>query len=299
MANYTEQELAALSPAEREAVLELEQDEVINDERHNNGDTDDRRRLKGEEAEVKVDEVVIDPANEPDPDKVAKTAAAAVVTPPAAAEVVDLPKAESAKPLFEAKAVEDFDKKIADIKAAKAEITKKVEEGDLTYGEAEAERDKLNDQEYALKRDQDRYELAESTRQQQEKNSWERDCNSFMDAHPEYGASKLRFQAINSLVVEMANDPANVGMTGQQLLNKAHDSVIADLGAAPGAPAKPKTPSKAVDIPEVTGIRSIPAAEANDIGENRFAHLDRLKGLELEDALGKLPKSDYDAYMRQ
>lgn len=302
MATYTEQELAGLSEAERAAVIELEQDEAINAERHSTGDTDDRRRLKGEEDPAPKTEPVEnnDPAHDPDPEKVAK------VDPPAAAvvaeEVLDTTKAESAKPLFDAKPVEDFEKKLADIKAAKAEVTRKVEEGDLTYGEADAEREKLNDQEYALRRDQDRYELSESTRQQQEKNSWERDCNSFMDAHPEYGASKLRFQAINSLVVEMANDPANVGMTGQQLLNKAHETVVADLGVAPGAknpPVAPKVPNKGVPIPEMTGIGKIPAAEANDISENRFAHLDRLKGLELEDALAKMPKADYDAYMKQ
>lgn len=44
-------------------------------------------------------------------------------------------------------------------------------------------------------------------------------------------------------------------------------------------------------------VRDVPAADTADVGNDRFAHLDKLTGLKLEAAIAAMTEADKQAYL--
>ena len=108
--------------------------------------------------------------------------------------------------------------------------------------------------------------------------------------------------------MRVANDPATSGLTGIQVLCLAKANVEKAFSAMfPGAskdkaPAekpgkKPVTPKPKAQRPTHQTLRDVPAADTADVGNDRFAHLDKLTGLKLEAAIAAMTEADKQAYL--
>ena len=98
----------------------------------------------------------------------------------------------------------------------------------------------------------------------------------------------------------MTGDQANAALTGAQQLEKAYQTWVTELGiqveqpAQSGAKPDPRKPKV------VPNIGSLPAAQANDTDDGKFAYLDRLADsdpLKYEATLAKLSDADREAYL--
>jgi hypothetical protein len=217
-------------------------------------------------------------------------------------------------PLLVAEAPADADAKLKEIGDKKAELVEQFDNGDITAKEYQTQLDALNRDERALERAIDKAKIAADIKQQQEMTAWMGEVKDFTSkAHPEYSTSRVRWTALDTFVKEIASNPENAGLSGKQILAKAHDMVVADLGEAPEPSAdaggkkdggkkgeKDGKPLKGSKIDPPPTLAKVPAADNQDVEGGRWAALDRLAQtdpIELEEKLMKLSPADRDAYL--
>ena len=258
-----------------------------------------------EEGEEEVDTGKPDAANSSE--QVAKNAddaeaATSAEQAPADAEAAN-PQAQERKPrpVFEAPDVPaDVDDQIAAAKLAKIKLAEKFDEGEITAVEYAKQTEELNDFQRELENKRFKAQLAAESQQSRELDSWEETCSDFLSAHPEISKSKLRYDSFDYAVRLVTGDQANSALTGAQQLEKAYQTWVTELGiqvdqpAQPGAKPDPKKPRV------VPNIGSLPAAQANDTDDGKFAYLDRLADsdpLKYEATLAKLSDADREAYL--
>lgn len=213
------------------------------------------------------------------------------------------PQAQERKPrpVFEAPDVPaDVDDQIAAAKLAKIKLAEKFDEGEITAVEYAKQTEELNDFQRELENKRFKAQLAAESQQSRELDSWEETCSDFLSAHPEISTSKLRYDSFDYAVRLVTGDQANSGLTGAQQLEKAYQNWVTELGiqvdqpAQSGAKPDPKKPRV------VPNIGSLPAAQANDTDDGKFAYLDRLADsdpLKYEATLAKLSDADREAYL--
>ena len=213
------------------------------------------------------------------------------------------PQAQERKPrpVFEAPDVPaDVDDQIAAAKLAKIKLAEKFDEGEITAVEYAKQTEELNDFQRELENKRFKAQLAAESQQSRELDSWEETCSDFLSAHPEISTSKLRYDSFDYAVRLVTGDQANSGLTGAQQLEKAYRTWVTELGiqvdqpAQSGAKPDPKKPRV------VPNIGSLPAAQANDTDDGKFAYLDRLADsdpLKYEATLAKLSDADREAYL--
>ena len=213
------------------------------------------------------------------------------------------PQAQERKPrpVFEAPDVPaDVDDQIAAAKLAKIKLAEKFDEGEITAVEYAKQTEELNDFQRELENKRFKAQLAAESQQSRELDSWEETCSDFLSAHPEISKSKLRYDSFDYAVRLVTGDQANAALTGAQQLEKAYQNWVTELGiqvdqtAQSGAKPDPKKPRV------VPNIGSLPAAQANDTDDGKFAYLDRLADsdpLKYEATLAKLSDADREAYL--
>lgn len=258
-----------------------------------------------EEGEEEVDTGKPDAANSSEPGaKNADDAEAATYAEPAPADAEAAnPQAQERKPrpVFEAPDVPaDVDDQIAAAKLAKIKLAEKFDEGEITAVEYAKQTEELNDFQRELENRRFKAQLAAESQQSRELDSWEETCSEFLSAHPEVSKSKLRYDSFDYAVRLVTGDPANSELTGAQQLEKAYQNWVTELGiqvdqtAQSGAKPDPRKPKV------VPNIGSLPAAQANDTDDGKFAYLDRLADsdpLKYEATLAKLSDADREAYL--
>ena len=213
------------------------------------------------------------------------------------------PQAQERKPrpVFEAPDVPaDVDDQIAAAKLAKIKLAEKFDEGEITAVEYAKQTEELNDFQRELENKRFKAQLAAESQQSRELDSWEETCSEFLSAHPEISKSKLRYDSFDYAVRLVTGDQANAALTGAQQLEKAYQTWVTELGiqvdqpAQSGAKPDPRKPKV------VPNIGSLPAAQANDTDDGKFAYLDRLADsdpLKYEATLAKLSDADREAYL--
>ncbi len=179
----------------------------------------------------------------------------------------------------------------------------KFEEGELTMAEHRKQVRKL---------EADSQNAEISTQLEAHNNAnWQKEQAVFFKHNPQYNDPKNRILigALNQEVIRLANDERTAGLSGIQILYAAKVNVEREIGAVTGKQAvtsakadDKKSDSKTTPKPKAAKpthqtLADIPASAANDTDGDRFAYLDRLDGLQLEAALNKLSKADYDAYV--
>ena len=138
---------------------------------------------------------------------------------------------------------------------------------------------------------------------------WAAEQAAFFKANKTYTreANPVLWGTLNQEVMRVARDPATAGLSGIQVLCLAKANVEKAFSAMfPGA-SKEKAPDKSgkkavpprpkAQRPTHQTLRDVPAADAADVGNDRFAHLDKLTGLKLEAAIASMSEADKQAYL--
>lgn len=295
MSKYTEEQLADLTDAEREALLEDDgqpeignSDDLPADVDLDDDEDDDKGDDKGDgdgEGKAKADD---DSGSSDDDDDDQDDARAS--------RDADVPPLEAQLP-------DDFDQQMTALAEQKDALTTKFDDGEIGAREYQKQLDALNKQERDLERVKDRAELAAEMRQQQQKREWLREVNDFLAAHTEYTENELRYKVLDSTVREIA--AAEPTLSGQEILSKAHEKIELAFGVAKKpkeeAAAKPAKPAANPRDKAPPTLAKVPAAETSGTENSKFAMLDRIRDtdpIRFEREMAKLSDSDRDAYLQ-
>ena len=304
---YTEAELALLSDTEREALTATDVDdeglaEIAGDDDDDeaddgDGDGDEEEEAAGpEEADTKDEQVDDDPSEEQE-------------DPAEETLLDDIPPVHFV-PKLSGDVLPRFQQQIDALEGSKqAErdaLEDKFEAGDI---DSKAYREQSRAIDSALRAETRKIEAAS---QNAEINGqlWAAEQAAFFKANKTYTreSNPVLWGTLNQEVMRVANDPATAGLTGIQVLCLAKANVEKAFSAMfPGAskdkaPAekpgkKPVTPKPKAQRPNHQTLRDVPAADTADVGNDRFAHLDKLTGLKLEAAIAAMTEADKQAYL--
>lgn len=140
----------------------------------------------------------------------------------------------------------------------------------------------------------------------------------------DYDKNPVLMSMWDANVKALAKDEANATRSAEWFLRKAHQQVLAEIakvagtmGFTKGDDAKPAAkpavksdgkPSKAAikeavkgrqkDATKLKGVGELPAASNEDVSGDEFSALDGLSGIELEQALAKMPEERAAKYLR-
>lgn len=199
----------------------------------------------------------------------------------------------------------EYNNGIAELDAAKAEKLAALMAGDIdaaAYAKYEAD--------YMNGRDQ----LREKRADQRE---WFTDVHNFKleiarTVGINYDTDLKKAEALNDWCMRLAKKPENAGRDDKLILRDAHQKVMAEFGLnvasaaaapavakpVPAAAAKPAKAGRAPDLstlpPSIGGLPAAAETEAGDGGE--FSSLDKLTGMEYEQALARLSPNQKNRY---
>lgn len=258
-------------------------------------------------AAAAVDAVAAAAAADVKPDAAAGT--------PAPAESGSAPSAAPQQaPILVAKAPDDAKVKLEQIATDKAALRQKYDDGDITFAEYEADKEKLDEQRMDIRLAVEKAETAAQMEVQQKQNQWNADCASFIAQHAAiYDPAGVTDQAAKDAALATFNDldaavkaiavmPSSASLTGPQILERAHRAVMAARGT-PVVAAPPAAQAAKPAVPKPTlppDLGKMPSAGVMDTGEGKWASLDRLQDSNpeaYEAALSKLSDSERDSYL--
>ena len=308
---YTEAELALLSDTEREALTATDVDdeglaEIAGDDEEE-GD-DDLEEGDGADEEEGADEG--DPKHDGDQDDDGEEQEEAEQEAPVEElSLDDIPPVHFV-PKLSGDVLPQFQQQIDALENSKqAErdaLEDKFEAGEI---DSKAYRESVRAIDSALRVETRKIEAAS---QNAEINGqlWAAEQAAFFRVNKTYTreANPVLWGTLNQEVMRVARDPATAGLSGIQVLCLAKANVEKAFSAMfPGAskekaPAekagkKPVTPKPKAQRPTHQTLRDVPAADAADVGNDRFAHLDKLTGLKLEAAIAAMTEADKQAYL--
>ncbi len=282
---YSEEELAALTDEEREAI----EAEVDPDELTAVANTVDVEEETDEEPEE-------DPEDEPE-------------------EEPEEPEEESEEPEeeVEEEPEEEVEEEVEEEPAEEPPAQESTEErpvnpyeySDPAKEKLRALRDQLSDGEISQAEYDEQADTVKALDyrerlQEVENAKWISAVNRFLSAedNKEYGpkGNPVKFAALDGEVRRLANIPAEIdGLTHQQILSKAKRNVEKAFGAP--EPGKPKKPKAKVD--DAPNLGDVPAAAVENPRANtsEFSHLDKLNGAALEDAIEKLTPEQQERFL--
>lgn len=198
------------------------------------------------------------------------------------------------------------------------------ENGDLKHAEYMAKRDELSGQETNVRLQISQAQFAENQNKSTAEQRWEWEQDRFFEDNGIYLQDTLMHAALDASVKLLANAKDDAGKLvngGKNLtwfLNEAHRQVSRrfKLEVAPTDKesddknndaqgqdkdkGKPKT--RAGTKPDLKGIPktigNLPAAEDNDAAASEFAAIDKLTGMEYEEALAKMTPEQQERYAK-
>lgn len=183
--------------------------------------------------------------------------------------------------------------------AKRTEVEAQFEAGELTEEQMKAENRKI---EQSLNAEIRKINAA-NTNAELDSQRWQAEQAAFFGKYSQYAETPILFNALNAEVIRLANLPECAGKTGIQVLMLAKAEVDKQLqtftgtrlGAVASKPAiatKPKSPPPAIQT-----LGAVPAAAANDVGQDKFAHINSLKGAAYDAAIAALTPAQRQAYL--
>lgn len=292
MANYDQDDLDQLTDEERAALLDGGDDEDDSPEpvvaEVDPDKNEEQQQEESQEQEHAADEL-----------------AAKEEQAPAAAEVKaeEQPKPAPMQPVFVAEAPGDVETKLSALDQRKAEAMAKYNDGVIEFAELTKITDEIAEEKLEIKLAVREADLAAKMAQQQAQNEWYNTANNFANKHG-YDANPILYKAFEGVVVSVAQSQDGQTMNAVQILEEAHKQMVAaGLGKAAPAPAAQNAPpakAKKEQAPQPPNLATVPAAAGTETESgNRFAHLHRLKGDALEDAIMKLSERDREAFLME
>jgi hypothetical protein len=286
---FTEQELASMTPAEREAVTAEDDD---SDMQSNFGYDDDVTDVVPKEAPAAPKE---DPAGLFEDDGAAPKAA------------------------YVAADVENYDEKVTALETKKDEAFKQMMDGELADSEYRTIEKEVSSELRKLDRDQAKAEISADMTQQQARGAWGDYVEQQIAANKAAGADLSATDALMAeldrttrlIAAQVSQDPsmvkhllptkagALITNVDKWVLNEAIEIVktrnnllaktpIDDARRKPGPPDLSKIPPSLAKVP--------PAADPV-IGADEFSHLNGLKGVDYERALARMTPDQLERFM--
>ena len=311
---YTEAELAMLSATEREALTATDVDdeglaEIAGDDDDGEDDADDGTEEDGDADDSESEEAGTEGEQADDDPGEEQEAEQEEVADEVALDLDNIPPVHFV-PKLSGDVLPRFQQQIDALEGSKqAErdaLEDKFEAGDI---DSKAYREQSRAIDSALRAETRKIEAAS---QNAEINGqlWAAEQAAFFKVNKTYTreSNPVLWGTLNQEVMRVANDPATAGLTGIQVLCLAKANVEKAFSAMfPGAskdkaPAekpgkKPVTPKPKAQRPNHQTLRDVPAADTADVGNDRFAHLDKLTGLKLEAAIASMSEADKQAYL--
>lgn len=310
---YTEEELAALSQTERDALIATDDDDatladIAGDDDDDSGDDDGSDDDKGgdDDSDDKGDDDKSGDDDKGADDKGGDDTVADDFDLDDVPAVTFVPKLSGeVLPAYQA----EIDKVTAAKQAEIDALEDKLDEGELDKAAYRAQKNALE----ASIRTEIRKIEAASQNAEIAGQLWEAEQTAFFKANPKYAQAKnpAEWDKLNKEVIKVANDPANAKLTGIQTLclakhNLSEAVAFAEFKAARALQKAGKTPADnksgipkkpAAKRPDQQTLRDVPAADAADIGQDKFAHLDKLSGVQLEAEIAKMTPEEHEAYL--
>lgn len=310
---YTEAELALLSDTEREALTATDVDdeglaEIAGDDDDGEDDADDGTEEDGDADDSESEEADTEGEQADDPGD-EQEAEQEEVANEVAIDLDNIPPVHFV-PKLSGDVLPQFQQQIDALENSKqAErdaLEDKFEAGEI---DSKAYREGVRAIDAALRVETRKIEAAS---QNAEINGqlWAAEQAAFFRVNKTYTreANPVLWGTLNQEVMRVARDPATAGLSGIQVLCLAKANVEKAFSAMfPGAskekaPAekagkKPVTPKPKAQRPTHQTLRDVPAADTADVGNDRFAHLDKLTGLKLEAAIASMSEADKQAYL--
>lgn len=183
--------------------------------------------------------------------------------------------------------------------------------GELDFTELDEAKDALRDEATGIRREMDKAEIQAEMEAAADQKAWDDAQSAFFTGdRQKYYNSPALFAALNVHVQSVGSETRFIDAGYDAVLVEAEKRLNEELGITAGKPATPSkedaaaTEAKAragrpTHRPEKqpTTLGDISASEGNAAGEDRFAALDKLSGVELEEALAKLSPKDVEAYL--
>lgn len=284
---FTEEELNDMSEAEREALKddvvdddegeEKDQDDLEQEEEQDNADTDEGEEEE-EEEETPPKEEVSDPEPEPETE-----------------ETQEEESQEEEKP-----------SRLDEIKDELSSLKEKRDDGDIDYSEYEGQKDALDEEKQKLTIKE---EVDKQVFEQRQIDLHNLEVQKFKDLYdPLYnkeGFEKLKDDKkfdiyFRGKIADVLGTKEGAGKDYRWGIDKAieneqkYNPSFGKTHVKDNPNPKPGKKSKSdVVIPKT--LSDLPSSEAN-IGDE-FAHLDKLDGIEIEEALSKMPQEQADRYL--
>ncbi|HJV52781.1 MAG TPA: hypothetical protein VJ652_15040 [Noviherbaspirillum sp.] len=202
-------------------------------------------------------------------------------------------------PILVAEVPQDADAKLAEIGTKKADLLTQFDDGDITAKEYQTALDAILKEERAIERQIDKAQLAQEMEQQRLQNEWNSTVSSFLESNKQYKDNPRLYRALDQEVRDVAATDEAKGMTGAQILAKAHANLAEAFGfAAPKQDGTKPTGKQPITKPALPpSLHNVPSAEVEDMSGGKFAALDRLSGIAYEEALSKLSPAEREAYL--
>jgi hypothetical protein len=311
---FTQEELDGLTNEEREGLLEGEDGADEGDEDGaENADpkaADEDKTTDGADAGAGAADSAKDDADAGEADAGKKTAA----TTDAAAETEDKAKAGDTGADADGKAEteeepepqpdiaaryqpkEGSKERLDAIRDEMAALAEKVDDGEITAREYREQSDKLTEERDEIKQSMFRAQLAAD----RARDDWaDKTVPAFLDKH-DYVPGTIKYEMLDREVRRLQTE------TGRQFdpghLAAAHAAVLkrleAELGVKPSARKEPPIDEKNRQRREIPPtLAGLPATDVGEADDGEFAHLAKLSGEDLENAMMKLSEDQRDRYL--
>jgi hypothetical protein len=287
LATLTDEERAAieedaLTEAEREAMVEIADDDDSDDSDDDSNDGDDAGSDDHEDSH---------PAT-----KVVSSTA-------------DADENEKAfRPQYKAELPADFDAQLADLKSQRTSLQQRFNDGDIDSSEYALALDENSDRRSELNSAKIKFDISADMEKQTGTQQWEWTANKFMlDAKSagdiDYTKDKEKRDDFFGFMKVLAEKPENFDKDFDWFLSQGHKRTLAFHGLIGTMPGHIKKSEKGRSRTPPTGsiaqnLANVPGGDGpGDVG-NEFAALDRLEGFEFETALARLSKADQDRYLK-
>lgn len=314
MAKFTDEELAMLTEDERREIEALGEEYDADNEEPPMDPDDDDDSVEEEGGDGDAADEGDDGDGEDDADDADDPDAEGDETPAGeddadaggegdegAAEAPEPVAAEQQTPLLEAELPEGYEEKLKEFESQREKLDVDFDDGELTSLEYRQALREIESEEKALRDQVLKAQIAQDMQVQQQKQEWAKTVNSFLDDNDLYRQSETLYDSLNKQVIAIANSDEAAGLTGQQILEKAHEKVLADpvLGRVFGDKEEENPEGKQAsgkklqrrNVPPTLG--KVPAADMTSAEEGgRFARLDKMDGLELEAELARLSSTN-------
>jgi len=233
--------------------------------------------------------------------------------PAAQADKVETPVAEGDvkpeerefTPSFHIEGPENFKASMESLKAERAAFTAKFKEGEISVEELLEGQAAVDEKSNSLREHQFAASLTATLDEQSKAQRWKMEQEDFMDSNKQYVENKILRSALNTAVIDIASREENSKWSGKKVLAEAHKAVQEAMGTKSADPvvAAANAANAAVNrkpdlsvVPKT--LAGLPAAGIQDTGIDEFAHIDKLQGVELENALAKLTPDQESRYLR-